>query len=470
MTEKKQEKAKMSIRTQVSASLAAGALSMCVGSNVSLPSSIIPVILQDGKLVDTFETASLLATTFALTAVPSSIMGGFLSDKYGRRKIALFSTIPILSGLVLMAIANSFTMVLIGRCLSSFGIWIGYPSVNVLVSEVVHPSVRGTLGVVPSIFISCGLVVSYLLGYLLNSWRIMTWILLFQPFLAFTALFLIKESPYWLIKKERKEEAESSLQWYRGQDYSIKSEFGDLVKKNEEQNLDSNKESTLSIIFSMNFLRAQSCSGLLLLCYQFTGIPALVMFSANIFQEANLSFDHRLAPVLIGITRVFLGILSSLAMKTGNRKYIFCFCSSLLSICSLSIAGVSYYRTTYLDSPAWLGYLPFMLILTMFMAHSFGCLPVMNLITAEVFPTAIRSLGNGTVTCLGMGGAGIVAALYPHIQRMVGVQGCFAWFSINALILTIYAFCIISDFRGLSLTNIERGMSKKKEVNSNPSV
>ena len=87
---------------------------------------------------------------------------------------------------------------------------------------------------------------------------------------------------------------------------------------------------------------------------------------------------------------------------------------------------------------------------------------------------------------------------------MVGVQGCFAWFSINALILTIYAFCIIPDFRfknafheqlqivifqyfvieiytpffwsltplikfiflfrGLSLTNIERGMEKKKKV------
>ena len=28
-----------------------------------------------------------------------------------------------------------------------------------------------------------------------------------------------------------------------------------------------------------------------------------------------------------------------------------------------------------------------------------------------------RSLGNGTSTCLGMGGSGVVAALYPHIQR-----------------------------------------------------
>jgi len=437
---------------------------------VSLPSSIIPVIIQEGQLVHTFETASLLATTFALTAVPSSIIGGFLSDKYGRRKIAMLSSIPILTGLILMACANSFTMVLIGRCLNSFGIWIGYPSANVLVSEVVHPSVRGTLGVVPSIFISGGLVVSYLLGYLFDSWRIMTWILLFQPVLIFLALFLMKESPYWLIKKERKTEAESSLQWYRGSEYSIKSELDDLLKKNKEQNLDSNKESTLSIIFSLKFLKAQSCSGLLQFCYQFSGIPALVMFSANIFQEANLSFDPRLAPVLIGVTRVFLGILSSLAMKSGNRKYIFCFCSFLLSICSLGISGVSYYRTTYLDSPSWLGYLPFILILIMFMAHSFGCLPVMNLLTAEVYPTAIRSLGNGTSTCLGMGGSGVVAALYPHIQRMVGVQGCFAWFSINALILTIYAFCIIPDFRGLSLTNIERGMEKKKKVDHNEAV
>ena len=32
-------------------------------------------------------------------------------------------------------------------------------------------------------------------------------------------------------------EAESSLQWYRGSQYSIKSELDDLLKKNKEQNL-----------------------------------------------------------------------------------------------------------------------------------------------------------------------------------------------------------------------------------------
>ena len=32
-------------------------------------------------------------------------------------------------------------------------------------------------------------------------------------------------------------EAESSLQWYRGSEYSIKSELDDLLKKNKEQNL-----------------------------------------------------------------------------------------------------------------------------------------------------------------------------------------------------------------------------------------
>ncbi len=46
-------------------------------------------------------------------------------------------------------------------------------------------------------------------------------------------------------------------------------------------------------------------------------------------------------------------------------------------------------RGAYPDSPAWLGFLPFPLILSMFIAHAFY-IAVVSLICTEAFPTAIR--------------------------------------------------------------------------------
>jgi len=448
--------------TQVAATLAASTLAMIVGANVALSSSIIPILLKDGELVQDFTEASWIATSFAMVAVPMAIVGGICSDKFGRRRMAMISLIPLSSGLILMGTANSYSVLLLGRCLSSVGAWLGYPCSGVLVSEIVHPSLRGTLGVFPSIFISTGLFISFSLGYLIDSWRQICFILLFIPTLSFCCLLCIKESPYWLVQHNKKEEAEENLQWYRETGADISAELNDIIKKKEESLEVSAKTSILSTIFSMQFFRAQMCSGFMQFFHQFTGISALNVYMINIFQDANLSFDPRLAPVLVGATRIILGIFSSVALKKGNRKYIFSGCAFTLSVCAMGIASITLYREMSEGSPYWLGFLPFPLILLMFMSHSFGCVTVMNLLAGEVFPTAIRSLGQGVVTCLGMGGNAIQSAIYPYVLEMVGVEGCFFWFSIQALFLTIYGFCIIPDNRGLSLTNIERGMEKKK--------
>jgi len=449
--------------TQVCGSLAASTMAMIVGSNVALSSSIIPLLIDDGHIVDNFKDASWLATGFAITAIPTAILGGFLSDKFGRRRMAMISMFPLSTGLILLATAESYLMLLIGRCLSSFGVWIGYPCVNVLISEIVHPSIRGTLGVFPSIFISTGLFISFLLGYICESWRLICWILLFQPVLTFSLMFFIKESPYWLVQHNRQEEAKCSLRWYRGSDVDITQELDEMIKKKEESSTVQNKKNIVSTIFSMQFLRAHMCSGFMQFIHMFSGITALNIYMINIFQDAKLSFDPRLAPVLVGATRILFGIFSSMALKKGNRKYIFCTCTFFLSLCSLGIASVTLYREMNPDSPTWLGFLPFPFTLMMFMFHAFGLVTVMNLITAEVFPTAIRSLGNGSVTCLGMTGNAIQAAIYPYVLSLVGIQGCFFWFSLNAMFLTVYGYCMIPDNRGLSLTNIERGMEKKSK-------
>jgi len=454
----------MELKTQVCAALTAATLALSTGSNVALSSSLIPLLIREEELVTDFKTASWLATVFLITAIPSSVFGGICSDKFGRRRTAMVACLPLVAGWIVLSTATSFQILLLGRCLCSFAVWLGYPSSTIFISEVVHPKVRGTLAVFPSMLLSIGMFITYLLGYLCSSWRLICWILVFQPILTFLSMSLMKESPYWLVQNGRKEEALESLQWYRGKRYNVTEELNEIVKKKEENKKIPGFKEKIDIVFSRSFLRALSCSGVPFAMAQFTGISALVLFMVNMFQEAGLSFDPKLAPVLVGGTRIVFSLCSSIALRKGNRKYIFCTSAMALCLCTLCMGVLQVYRATY-ETDQWIiGFLPFPLIIIMFIAHSFGINPILHLISSEVFPTSIRSLGYGVTLCLATSANALQSFLFPYVLSWVDTAGCFFWFSISAFILVIYAFIILPDNRGLSLTNIERGMNQEKKT------
>jgi hypothetical protein len=153
----------------------------------------------------------------------------------------------------------------------------------VLISESVHPSVRGYLGVFPSIFLALGMLEAYLLGYLL-PWRAMCWVLSLQPVLMAAALLGARESPYWLVTRGRLEEAAAALQWSRGPAYDIQPELGEIVRRGEEQGGAGGRGALLATLRSGPFLRGMAVSGGLFLLCQFTGIATLVVFMTTVFE------------------------------------------------------------------------------------------------------------------------------------------------------------------------------------------
>ena len=80
---------------------------------------------------------------------------------------------------------------------------------------------------------------------------------------------------------------------------------------------------------------------------------------------------------------------SSAALRTGNRRYIYCTCSAVLALCGGAMAAFSYWKDFFLSTHSLLGFLPLVIVITMFMAHGFGINSVLHLLTGEVFPTKV---------------------------------------------------------------------------------
>lgn len=113
------------------------------------------------------------------------IFSGYLMDRIGRKKVLLFTEIPVILGWLCIAMATDIKMIYIGRLLVGFGSgMVGAParqvfyllnnsiflfilsSINsrVYTAEVTQPHLRGMLGALASVGISFGILFQYTLG------------------------------------------------------------------------------------------------------------------------------------------------------------------------------------------------------------------------------------------------------------------------------------------------------------------
>ena len=217
------------------------------------------------------------------------------------------------------------------------------------------------------------------------------------------SMWACRETPYWLVENQREEEARRSLQWYRGGQYDIKEEIEEMIlNKREKEGEDKTERSLcslLSTLSSTTFLRPFSCAGLLYILAQWTGISTMVFFMTTIFQQSGSSLDPHLCPVIVAGTRVLTAGLAFFVLRYANRRYLFVFSSAIITLSTSTIATFAYVNTSdcCLDSDTKdrIGMVPLLAVISMFVGHALGVVPVCQLTAAEVFPTEIRTLGSG---------------------------------------------------------------------------
>jgi MFS family permease len=86
---------------------------------------------------------------------------------------------------------------------------------QVFLGEVAEPSMRGLLSSIPYVSYSMGILMVYALGATLH-WQTVAWLAIILPLLSLLSFSLLPESPVWLARNNRVEEAGKALIWLRG--------------------------------------------------------------------------------------------------------------------------------------------------------------------------------------------------------------------------------------------------------------
>jgi MFS transporter, putative metabolite:H+ symporter len=177
---------------------------------------VLAFIVKDWHL--TFGQSGMILLASGISAPFGSLLWGWAADTIGRRK-AMIGTVlntSIATGAMALTPEHAWIYLLIGQLFVGFGVT-GMYSVDItIIQEFVPAAKRGWLTGLTTTMLPAG----FLLGALLSGfatpyigWRGLFAVGLLPAFLTLYIRAWVPESPYWLMRMGRFEEARQSLAW-----------------------------------------------------------------------------------------------------------------------------------------------------------------------------------------------------------------------------------------------------------------
>lgn len=238
----------------------------------------------------------------------------------------------------LIALSTHWHMIVFARFLSGFCVGISLPSAQIYVSECSNPGIRGVLGSFPSLSMSTGILVAYILGKFL-PWVQLAWISCVISLFLFFAVMLLPESPVWLKTKGRILEAENSAKWLHLTGFSLQTQSTDVTESEKEQ---IEKPFSRKVLFSRPVLMPLWVGLSLLAIQQLTGIDSIIFFTVEIFRSAGSSIDEHLSTIIVGFVQVISNFSSLFIVDRSGRKPLL-ISSGIIMSASMASMGAAFY-------------------------------------------------------------------------------------------------------------------------------
>lgn len=330
--------------------LAASIGALLFGYDTGVISGALLYIREDFPVVD---KSSLLQETIVSMAIAGGIvgavLGGWISDRFGRKPATLIADAIFTLGAVVMAAAPDPYVLIFGRLVVGLGVGIASLIAPLYVAEVSPSDVRGCLVSTTVLYITGGQFVSYVvnLGFteVPGTWRWMLGVSAIPAILQFIVMLSLPESPRWLFQKDKCEDAVAVLEKLYPQE-QLEDEVQGLISS-VSSGLELNNSSGVGWfdLLKRRELRSALVLGVGLQVFQqFVGINTVMYYSPTIMKMAGFT-SNRLALMLSLITSGLNALGTVVGMylidRIGRRHLAI---SSLLGvIISLFLLSVSFH-------------------------------------------------------------------------------------------------------------------------------
>ncbi len=395
-----------------------------------------------------------------LGCIAGCAAAGTVADYLGKKKgLALCALCFALSSVGMLFASNLHQFVL-WRLIGGVGIGAASVISPNYIAEIAPTRVRGRCVTLYQLGIVVGILAAVFVNMLIQrmgdeAWNISTgwrWMFLagVVPAILFGSMILpAVESPRWLMKMGRRDQAIEVLARINGPDAARR-------EAAEIENALATEEGHISELFT-TFRRPLLLGIMLAALQQISGITPLFSFLPEIFRSAGTATsDAFFQSVLVSLINLLFTLFALWLVDRAGRKTLI-LAGTTLQFVSFALVGWFYHVHGS-------GLAVLILVMSFVAGHAFGNGVACWVIISEIYPTKVRGRGMSiATTALWLVGY-LGNQSFPILQKRLGSDGTFWLFSAGALVTVILVGWLVPETKGRSLEEITKFWTEDKSI------
>ena len=396
---------------------------------------------------------SVIATGILVGAVIGALVGARLSELLGRKRTILIISGVFVIGTLAASLAPTPLTLALARVLLGMAVGGATQTIPMFVAELSPPQIRGRLVLAFQVAIGIGILTATIAGASqLLDWRWMIGLAALPAALLLLLMLPAPESPRWLVKVNRDEEARSNLRRVRGED-DVEAELRDIMEV-EEQRRQASARGWKGL--RQAWVRPALIMGCgMALFTQLSGIEMIVYFTPTILTGVGFEESGALyVSVALAVTYVIMNVIGLLIVDRVGRRRLSLIMTPGAAV-ALAVLGALFLTGEVTASTA-----PFVVAcMIAFMIFTAGGLQVVGWLTgSEVYPLGVRGAGTSAQAATVWGSNLIITLTLLTMINAIGLGPAMWVYAAFNVLAFLFVLRWVPELKQRSLEDIETSL------------
>ncbi len=405
----------------------------------------------------------LVVASLLLGAAAGAGSAGPLSDALGRRRLIIIAAILFSIGAVGAALAPNVAVLVLFRIVLGLAVGAAALIVPLYLSEIAPTEIRGAISSLNQLMITVGILTAFIVNSALASlgaWRWMLGLALIPSVVLLVGMYVMPETPRWLVSRGRDDEARDVLLRSRNEE-ETEQEIQDIkeVEREEEGGLEELTSSWVrpALIVAIGLAIFQ----------QIIGINTIIYYAPTTLTNVGYGNEAAIyANLVIGAINVLMTLVAiRLIDRTGRKPLLLAGLVGM--VLSLAVLGSSSLLLPQPSNPTDPAAVITLLCLAGFIisfAATWG--PTVWVMLPEILPLRIRGTAMGVAIFLHWLANFAVSQTFPIFLASVGPGITFLGYAVIGVLAFIFVRALVTETKGRSLEQIETDLHKRTSFSS----
>jgi sugar porter (SP) family MFS transporter len=416
------------------------------GFDTAIINGALVFLKKDFGLTDA--QTELAASSILFGAVAGAALAGWLTDRYGRRRLLFGAALLFTVSALAAALPRTLTEFVVARLAGGIAIGVASLVVPLYIAEIAPARIRGRLVTLNQLAIVSGILLAYIASYYLaglglDSWRWMFAAAAVPSLLFMLTLLLVPESPRWLLGRGREAEALGTLTRLNG---SVTA----ATEAAEIQAALADEQGEAASLSQPRLRRPLRIAVVLAVLQQITGINTILYYGSIIFTEhSGQSASSAIgANALIGGINFAGTVVALFIIDRVGRKPLLLFASGGMA---LALGALVVGLQLHVPGPWLLG-----LIMLYVACFAVGLGPGVWVVITEIFPNAVRGRAASLATVALWVACTLISFTFLSLVKAVGLAGAFGLYALLSALTFGFVWRAVPETKGRTLEEIEQ--------------